>query len=420
MIKYSLLKKVTYIAVICIYNILISYSGIAYPHTIVKDHWAKKPCYTYMGNESIVDMRKKTVKAMSDMLSVKWSPKSSFIYKKRSGDGYKIFGCVPGKIYAGLPYTNAGSALFQWLYYYDFTNGIIDGVDWKKVYYELGNSCASCVIWAVCATCNSIAVSNSATTYTMTNKNGWLPLGMYVYPDKLSSYNKKIDTDKIIKMNSKDAMFESYALIDVADVVVAASPITGVTAKHAMMAIDKAFVVRDKNRKIDENKSYIYIQEQSFSNYEEKENGQSVWYRGHLKRKYTFNKLLKSGYIPLTTSEFQGLLPFKKSQCEIKGNTNSIENLRQCFIKSNNRLAVLKCKIKTDNDALLIDKGYLINNKDISSSKASSFKISDLINDDIINKINDYRGNCYNVIINVTLSDGSDFELLNQKFTKKF
>lgn len=37
-----------------------------------------KPCYEYIGNESIDEMRKRTVQVMRDTLTLLWSPKKNF------------------------------------------------------------------------------------------------------------------------------------------------------------------------------------------------------------------------------------------------------------------------------------------------------------------------------------------------------
>lgn len=370
----------------------------------------EKPCYEYLGNESIEKMRERTVQVMRDTLTFIWSPKKSFSYTKTSA-GAGEYNFSAEKWYANLPYTNGGSGIFQWLHFYDYRTGRFDYNDWANIGKKLGNSCAASVIWSTSATCSSIAKGFSGTTATLTINNGWQPLGNYKYPMSLDSY-QKFGTDKIISMNSKEIMFEAYALLDKADVLVWAK--TGKRGGHAMMAIDKAVVVRNpKTKLIDGKKSYILIQDQGGGNdLTRLVNGQTIFYRGSTNTEYTFDKLLKKCALPMTTLEYKGIKAFEKSYCELKGEYSDLESLQKCRIETNYRLAVIIFEIKSIDGAMIYNTPFTINGKLVSSGKASNFPLEIYLTNKVIKEIKSKKLK-YTVKLWATLSNGKDYVLVD-------
>lgn len=370
-----------------------------------------KPCYEYMGNESVAEMRKMAVKIMRDTLTFVWSPKESFSYKKdNAGSGEYNYNA--GKLYANLPYTNGGSGLFQWLHFYDYKTGVFDYYDRSNIGKKLGNSCAASVVWATSAVCSSIAKGLSITTGSLTLNNGWQPLGNYKYPKNVESYIKT-GTDDIISQNTKDIMFESYALLKEADILVFCK--TGKTGGHAMMAIDKAYVVRNpKTKAIDGNLSYIMIQDQGFKEHTSLLNGQTVYYHGGLNTKYTFDKLYEKRFLPITTLEYSGKKTFEKPYCKVKGEYSNLKSLQKCSIETNYRLAVIVCEIKNSKGDIIHNKPYIINGKNVTSGIASIFPMKTYLTDKLLKEIKS-KNKEFTVKLWATLSNGKDYVLIDMK-----
>ena len=375
-----------------------------------------KPNYEFKGNESIDEMRKRTVQVMRDTLTFTWSPKKSFSYSKtNAGEG--IYNFNEGKIYANLPYTTGCSGLFQWLYFYDYQTGIFDYCDWPNIGKKLGNSCAASVAWATSATCSSIAKGKSGSSNTMTIYNGWQPLGNYNYPKNLDFYSKT-GTNVIIAQNPKNIIFEAYALLKEADILVFYK--TGKLGKsggHAMMVIERPFIVRNpKTKAIDGNLSYVTIQDQGGVEYTKNSNGLLVSCRGGIGTKYTFNKLYKKTFLPMTTLEYSGKKPFEKSYCDLKGNYSDLKSLQNCTIETNYRLAVIVCEVKNLKGDIVYNMPYTINGKNVSSGIASNFPLKTYLTDKLLKEIKS-KSKEFTVKLMVTLSNGKDYVLLD---TTKF
>lgn len=388
---------------------------------IEKSNIDLRPSFAYTGKESIDEMRKKCIDIMAESIKVQWSPKVDFSYRKSSGAASKKDANFAKSIlYAGIPYTSAASGLYQWLYFYDYKTGIFNYDNWETLEKNLGNSCAANVIWAAAAVSKSVSCKVSWTTYSMTPVNGWLPVGNYFYPENIVAYDKNWDTTKIIASNSSKVMFESYSLLKKADAIVAATPLSGTgNAKHAVMVVDEPKIFFNKDKSINGEKSFVIIQDQAFSNYKVNSNNKAVLFHGHLNKKYTFDTLLKTGFIPLTIAEFKGTVPFEKSFCRFVCSGNIVEDWSKSILKSNYRIAIVECVFKKTNGNYVDKSYYLTKGKDVDIGQTTSFKLKNIFNKELINKLKSYADNRLLFDISVTLCNGETYSLSDLEINLK-
>ena len=269
------------------------------------------PSYALRENASPDQLRAMAVKAMRDMLTVKWTPSQAFKYYKMSGTAQDMsINFEKGKLYAGLPYTAAGTSLFHFFEYYDPKTGVLNAKTFQSGSLDeiLGNSAASCIFWSWSSVCASVS---GQSTSSFVYANGCLPVGPYTYDFSINAFAEGNTTLQICEDNGQELMYQSYAEVKPADGLVFVNFYEG----HAAMAVDEAHVVKDAAGKINGEESYILIQEQVFQGLEaptvSAEDPNAATF-GSLDKKMTFSALFEKKYLPVTTAEFLGQASYQK------------------------------------------------------------------------------------------------------------
>lgn len=257
---------------------------------------------------------------MREMMSLLWQVDTplTYSYRVNSGDptvddeGY-VSTLEPGKIYSGLPYTHgSGDAESFALFGELMDNGVLrmngltaelisgsGGMNKANNIARIGNDCADAVFAAWSRVSCSVSFPNAA---NMTPKYGCIPVGDYeTVGDDVSGYGI---TGDICKANGEDVMFAAYAKLQKADGL----SVNTKGGAHAML-VSEVHTVMDGDR-IDPEESYVLVHEQTSSYFKKGETrfeeslGQDVYVMGGVDRKYTFRKLFKAGYLPVTCKEF--------------------------------------------------------------------------------------------------------------------
>ena len=229
---------------------------------------------------------------------VNWTPDSDLAYTKNPhGAPDKM---REGTVYRGFPYVTVGSGnVYRMMDYID-ENGYIDIQTAATPARKFGNQCAAGVFGGWGRVVNS---ANYSFTVSMTVVNGFQRVGPYTYDDTQPRFGAEYPTTyDICKTNGEQVMFESYAALQIADVMVNYS-----TAGHIIMCTIAPEVVRNEDGTIDGEKSFLHITDQAqtwLPGYEE--NGDSYEYKNNIDWKRTFAQLLKSGYLPMTVPELTG------------------------------------------------------------------------------------------------------------------
>lgn len=300
------------------------------------------PDYTVGENPTIQEMRETAARAMEDYLRLQWTPDKYMCYYKIGAAAHKQFDYVPGYVFCGLPYTNAGTALVAWYEYYDAETGVLsypgDGQQFNK---ELGAACSRTVYQAWLTVCNSMTGDHNVVSST--KANGFIPIGPYTYNDLLTDFSNYFTT-KIVEDNGEQIMCQSYAELQLADGLVSVPDVSGT---HVIMCDGDPVVVYNADGTINPDKSYVPIQDQragSGNHYYDEMYGDLLTYRsGRYYYEMSFRELLNSGYLPYSNAEFLGMDPYEIPEVTFsEPDCTSLEQLLKGKVQGNYPLSVVK------------------------------------------------------------------------------
>ncbi|MBE6596414.1 MAG: hypothetical protein E7641_01975 [Ruminococcaceae bacterium] len=243
------------------------------------------------------ELRQICLDVMKLQCSFAYTVNENFIYEVTS---QKVW--VPrkaGKVYAGIPYITTGSGnIYRVAEFYDPETGVFDISELKKDPKLLGNVCSS----SVCAAWSRV-VSSATPGYTrdLTPKNGYIPVGPYRHTKDVDAFEGDYDCSHVAKANGEQVMYESYALMGIADGCV--------NDGHVRMISAAPVVVRRSDGSIDGEQSYVLYCDQLLHKENEKymrtQSDGTVYYtEGGIDIKASFAELYKGGYIPFTFKEF--------------------------------------------------------------------------------------------------------------------
>lgn len=205
-----------------------------------------------------------------------------------------------GRLYRGIPYSYAGAPAGNFYQFFGENDEkgypMVNGLHWRSLNAgsgRVGNDCSGSVqlSWEYVGG-NFVPAS----TKTMTPLYGYIPVGEYKSAD-----SEFVDTEAITVENGGDVMFAAYAKLQKADAVVRRKDGAG----HTMM-VTSVNVVYNADGSIDGMNSYITVLHQTTSYlnkeaYEYDETiGEDIYKIYGIDDKYTFMKLLGSGYLPIT------------------------------------------------------------------------------------------------------------------------
>lgn len=257
---------------------------------------------------------------MRQMMSILWQVDKPITYSYKVGSGDPtvdsdsyIGNLEPGKVYSGLPYTHGSSDEISFADFGErMDNGVLRMKDLELPLLSggggsknlnnmarIGNDCADAVFAAWTVASASVTFPNAA---NMTPANGCIPVGEYkTVPEDAKKYPV---TKDLCAENGEEVMFAAYALLQKADGL----SVNTKGGAHAML-VSEVHVVKN-GEAIDPEASYVLVHEQTSKYFKKGETrydealGQDVYVMGGVDRKYTFQKLFKAGYLPVTCKEF--------------------------------------------------------------------------------------------------------------------
>ncbi len=290
------------------------------------------PDYTFDSIPDTTQLRQTAVRAVRDLLTFQWCTENPIQYTKIIAGKSRSFKHEPGITYGGLPYTQAGSGLFQFLEYYDAKTGILTyngtGEEMKN---DLGSACADSLLWAITTVCNSL--NGGYYPVMMVPANGYIPVGNYTIKENIKSYHEH-PTYAITEDNGLDVILDAYSKTLPADVLISTPE------DHAMMIVEKPTVVYLEDGSIDKDNSYLIICDQWTGS--EADPNDPIQKKGRLDKKFTFAQLFDGDYIPLTAPEFTGAKAYEKATVTTdKTDCASFADLNSSTVESNYPLAVI-------------------------------------------------------------------------------
>lgn len=368
------------------------------------------PDYTFSSQPSVQTLRLTAVKATRDLLSIQWSTAKDIGYLKSGPINNKHFQHKADTTFAGTPYSNGSTGIFQFFEYYDSETGRFwyPGTG-NELGRNLGNSCADSVIWGYNTVCTSL--SGSYYPATMVQKNGYFPVGYWSYDVNINSFNK-LPTYTIIDQHRIDDIMNSYAMVLPGDALVSTSD------NHAMMAIEAAHLVQNEDGSLNTAESYVMIQDQrgglGAGFYEQDENGVLLLYSGRTSAKFTFDELYNKHYLPVAPAEFLGQKEYEVAYVSAsKENCTSLEELGNVTVKSNYPLAVLNVIVKDSyGNSTVIEKKLFSGAND---GPPKEFELRQLESLKSYNELGYPKGGC-TVDIEIVVSTGERFIPVSLKF----
>ena len=371
------------------------------------------PSYVLPEGASTDEIRAMAVKAMRDELTVQWFVDKNFTYLNADGGEFKI---NSREVYAGLPYTQSGSGLLQWLQYYDPDTGRMHiGNDIQGF---LGNSCAASVMWGWSSVCTSISWN---TTYLMTPGHGCLPVGGYKVDMGLMDYREHT-TKQIVEDNGEEAIMRAYAAVLPADGLISVAN-SAASGAHAQMVIEPAHVVMNADGTFNRDESYIMIQDQhkgamkTGAPFVTEVDGQKVHYAGHVADKMTFTKLLANSYIPVTTAEFTGAKPYTVPAASAEGaeSAATMNDLKQLTITSPYKIITVRVVIR-DGEEEKAEGKKVFGRVEIENGSAHSYDMSSFLMPAGLGRKLE-KGKAYTMSLEVLLAPGNTVTLAEIPYT---
>ncbi|MBR2309131.1 MAG: hypothetical protein IKA47_01175 [Oscillospiraceae bacterium] len=241
-----------------------------------------------------------------------------------------------GQVYGGLPYVGlASSAIYRLMDFIDEETGVVDiykaGGKNHELQLMFGNQCAQGAYQGWSRFINSPKYGG---TPTMTLVNGFIPVGPYKYDEFTANWAGGYNTVAVVEENDEQTLFESYALMQTGDGVV-----NYTSAGHVMMIGSEPEVVRNSDGTISGSLSYVYVTEQrvSFDTYQHPDGGDTCTAARYINKKYTFDDLRSSSYLPFTYKEWLGEDPIEMPEYKIdhQGDTITLDQLYKLKISSN-------------------------------------------------------------------------------------
>jgi len=283
------------------------------PETPAEPEKPEEPEVQLTDEEIIQARRDAAMEYVRKVCAVRWRSDTdvTYVHAVGSSNPFKI---IAGRLYEGIPYSYAGAPLGAWLDHpgtmdekgiYNMTGLNITLLNGTSASSRIGIDCSSTVNRAWQSFGSSI---RSASTDSMTSKNGYIHVGDYEAPD-LSYINTRTDCAN----NGQQRMFEAYALLQMSDCVVMNNGSNG----HAMFVVG-VNVVRAADGTIDGNKSTCTVIDQNGimrtnKKYYDETVGEDVYVCLRVDYDYTFIGLFNDGYLPVTCKELIDPAPVKKT-----------------------------------------------------------------------------------------------------------
>ncbi len=227
-------------------------------------------------------LRKKAVKYMCKMASVKWTAQHDIDLTNLCSSLYY----QEGETYYGVIYNTVSSVSYeQFIEYIDDNDVFIGPTDQP---YCPGNQCVSSIAFAWKSIGADVSFTFNANMLPQSN-TGVIAVGDYLW-----NKDDKTTTQMIERTPSR-VLYDSYSKAVEGDALISCLGKTG----HARMITDVCTVLSD-NGCIDPIQSYVQTIEQT-SLFDSTTKHKTTWY---VDRRYTFEELQKTGYVPVSVPIF--------------------------------------------------------------------------------------------------------------------
>ncbi len=227
-------------------------------------------------------LRRKAVKYMRKMASVKWIPEHDIDLRNISDSLYYI----EGETYYGVIYNTVSSVSYEQFIEHIHDNDVYTGPTYQP--YCPGNQCVSSIAFSWKSIGADVSFTYNANMMPQ-SKTGVIAVGDYLWTKDDKT------TTQMIERTSSDVLYDSYSKVLGGDALISCLGRSG----HARMVTDVHTVFSDDGS-IDPMQSYIQTIEQT-SLFDSTVKHKTTWY---VDRRYSFDELQKTGYVPVSIPLF--------------------------------------------------------------------------------------------------------------------
>lgn len=335
------------------------------------------PDYTLPAGADPALIRETAVLAMQNELSIPWTPAETFRYHKEGYCSSKEYVFEKDTVYGGVPYSDAGASIFQFLRFYDPETGVLTLPDPENADHTVGHMCGESVMWALASV--SPGICGEMMSGFMTRRQGLYPVCGWDCDPEIDTYIK-YSTKQICLDHGEAFMYGCYARV-LRGFVLCCSAEAGNTSNHAVMAVTDAHVEYLPDGSVNPKQSYVIVQEQrsgtKYGGIATVRNGVMLQYMGKTDTPFTFAHLWEKGFVPLATAEIAGIRPYEPAKVTLeKENGSSLAALLAGQVVSNYILCTVTLTIKSGRKTVFSETAGLFKS-DVISCKAWRFPLSD-------------------------------------------
>jgi len=249
--------------------------------------------------ENVAYVRDLAVKQMIDMASIEWHVSEDLVHSCKCGTTGTCEGTwMPGWTYFGLPYKHGNGSITSMNYLIGEDGNLKDWVYDMAIRngYDsyMGAMCSSASQMGWWRVSNSVDHMQCVYMLPEFPEYGCIPVGTGWWEN--AKHNDRYDTENYIKSCTDQVFFEALALTHRGDCVVNGLEV----GDHVRMVTQEPVVVRNVNGEINGDESYLCTTELSGTLIDEDAQVLTNW---KVNRKYTFEQLRGTGYMPVTIEE---------------------------------------------------------------------------------------------------------------------
>lgn len=299
-------------------NVMYGFVGQADENCAVTGLWRDYFYSSERLSETMQQRQQVVVDYMYKMGTVAWTVPSKMIHKGSSSIHDQVF--LPGETYYGIPYDHTAGSYERFMLCMDENNQVKDWVakdlansTWSGSDPDLlgftkymGNDCSSAVAWAWMQVSPSetgkgingdyqggafvLLTSEMIPNSTNQELYGIYPVGSWNgedFSNKDAVYKTALLTkcSEIVAANGEEKIFEAYAQSRKADALVFGEP-----GGHARLLSEDPVVIRNADKSIDTERSYVLCHEQGDGLYNNRYQGTNSSWR--INYRYTFDVLM--------------------------------------------------------------------------------------------------------------------------------
>lgn len=267
--------------------------NVTYPDCLLRDNDIEPL------SENVAYVRDLAVQQIINLASIEWHVSEDLVHSCKCGTTSTCEGTwLPGWTYFGIPYKHGNGSYSSMNYLIGEDGNLKDFVYDMAIRngYDsyMGGMCSSGTQMAWWRVSNSVNHMQCVYMLPGFEEYGCIPVGTGWYENAV--LNDRYDTEGYVNSCTDQVFYEALALARRGDCVV-----NGLEAgDHVRMVTIDPVVVRDVNGNIDGNESYMCTTELSGTLIDEDAQVLTNW---KVNRKYTFEQLRGTGYVPVTIEE---------------------------------------------------------------------------------------------------------------------